>query len=230
MSILYKALQRQTGGFEPSVAYRPQSLRKAPATAGISQILLPRRRGPFLLMSLLAIAAALAFLPDFEPPAQPKTTLAAHPVVAEPRIDPSIAAVAALLPPTAAATLPLDNVTEQRTTLPPNRTLNITVRKPEPLPDDGSALALQGIKLAQAGDTDGAEAALRASLSHDPRNPLILYNLAVLADRRGDEETARTLYNSTLEALTARPSAGISPQRVADRLDRLDGPPGEDDQ
>ena len=163
------------------------------------------------------------------PPASPIARAEAAPVI--PANDPRLDEVAAMMPAEAAETLPITPARPDSSAPTKPRPVSLTIRpRPAATPlrqqSQLEALTAQrvaaGIASGRQGDYAAAELSLRSALALDRGNPTILYNLAVVAERRGDRDSARTLYEATLRQAAQRPDTPVQPSLVTARLDALD--------
>lgn len=245
MSVLYKALNKNkkiqpltaagTSGLRPLSAQTSTyvtSLEARPA-----RIILPRRDQQALawtiaVCSVFAAAFVLlqpeALAPKLVPivrPAMAAVQASTPPIALPSTTDPRLDEAAELIPAAAAAALPVIDVDRkpQAAAHPVRLTVHNTtppaVRSKSDEPDQ--TLMAAGIAAARAGNYELADRRLRQALASDRTNPLILYNLAVVADRRGDQETARTLYSASLDHAAERPDLPYDGARATARLARL---------
>lgn len=200
-------------------AYRPQTL--SPGHHKISpeftRFILPRRLGPllFLVMAcVLCIAAMFIIGPVSSAPVPPAQPYVAPVVASEPVAVPAeIAEIASLIPPAAAAELP---ITQSKNHTAASKA-KITIIDPETTPADKVTNLLQaGIAAARAGQRDKALSLFSQAHRLAPDNNAALFNLAVLHDRMGDTAQAADLYRQVMA--NPQPGNAIDYRRVAARI------------
>lgn len=215
MSVAIKAIKPKP--------YYPQALPSGRDTPSVdlSRFILPRRLTPFVFLFLACFTCIVAMfavepatpapLPQIQPYSPPQPVAAAEPVT----IPSEIAEVASLIPPAAAATLPVTK--SERTYNKPR----ISVRNPSSaISTDRTAKLMQsGIAAARDGRRTEALQLLDKAQRLAPDDPRVLYNLAVLHDRMGDREQAAIYYRQVIQY--AQPGQAIDYRRVAARYSQL---------
>lgn len=205
--------------------YRPQVIYHQ-----TNRIMLPPRFSAAAVVLLLLVTSSVVFVlaqprPQLAPlsPIAPIARAEAAPVA--PVIDPRLDEVAAMMPDETVEALPTTAKPVVVPAKPHPVSLTVTSRPapaPTSQPTQIEILTAQGITSGKQGDYDAAEQYLRNALALDRGNPTILYNLAVVAERRGDNDSARTLYEATLRQAAERPDTPLKPERVTARLEALD--------